>query len=148
MVRIEHLKRRSEFLHVAAGRRKWATPGLILQARQRDQASQPMPGPENLPCRVGFTASRRVGGAVERNRAKRRLRAVVDRVIRCEAAAGYDYVVIARPEALDRPFEDLVSDMKTALARLGTRRPTMDAAPAPTQANPRSGPLPAKAAAP
>ena len=67
---VGRLTQRSEFLRVAAARRKWAAPGLVLQACERtDDATA------SGPPRVGFTATRKVGGAVVRNRARRRLRA-------------------------------------------------------------------------
>jgi ribonuclease P protein component len=121
---IGRLTRRSEFLRVARGRRKWAAPGLVLQARgspvapahEGDTAAQ------DAPFRVGFTASRKVGGAVERNRAKRRLRAVVRAVMPELAAPGHDYVVIARGATLTREFAALKDDLRAALARLRVRK--------------------------
>lgn len=110
---IARLKRRAEFLRVAEGRRKWVAPGLILQARQQAAAAG---APAAL--RVGFTASRKVGIAVIRNRARRRLRAAVDRVMPGHAAPGHDYVVIARAETVRRPFAALLTDLETALRRL------------------------------
>ena len=107
---VERLKRRPEFLRVAAADRKSVTPGLILQVLQRDAAEG---GP-----RVGLTASRRVGKAVERNRARRRLRAAVHAVMPLHAAPGHDYVVIARRATLGRPYAALVDDLETALKRL------------------------------
>ncbi|MEQ8196372.1 MAG: ribonuclease P protein component, partial [Rhodospirillales bacterium] len=68
---IARLKRRSEFLRVARAQIKWVTPGLILQARKRtasDKEADSAPG-ETPAIRIGFTVSRKVGGAVERNRA-------------------------------------------------------------------------------
>ncbi len=113
VVRIARLKRRAEFLRVAAARRKRATPGLILQAAE-SQAAKAVEGG----FRVGFTASRRVGKAVARNRARRRLRAAVDKVMPSRAQPGHDYVVIARRETLDRPFAELVGDLESALDRV------------------------------
>lgn len=78
-------------------------------------------------ARVGFTASRRVGIAVARNRARRRLRAAADRLLPAHAAPGRDYVMIARSGTLTRPFALLLGDLETALKRLGAWR----AAPAP-----------------
>jgi ribonuclease P protein component len=114
---LARLKRRAEFLRVAGGRRKWVTPGLILQTLRRpaegapvDRAGEP---------RIGFTASRKVGIAVARNRARRRLRAAADQVMPRHAAAGHDYVLIARGETLTRAYAALVNDLETALRRLG-----------------------------
>ncbi len=109
-VRIARLKRRTEFLRVARTRRKWVTPGLILQAAESPAASAAQGG-----YRVGYTASRKVGAAVARNRARRRLRAVVDRVLPARARPGTDYVVIARQATVARPFDALVGDMEEAL---------------------------------
>lgn len=129
--RIARLKRRSEFLRASSEGRKWASRGLILQAVESAA------GPERLDATdsfaIGYTASRRVGGAVERNRAKRRLRAAVAHVMPSHAVRGYDYVVIARPETLSRPFEALVGDLLAALGRLGLDRERR-------QGNPGGGP--------
>lgn len=114
--RIERLKRRSEFLRVAGARRKWVTPGLIVQAAPRETARDGDAG-----FRVGFTASRRVGGAVERNRARRRLRAAAERVMPERAERGVDYVVIARKATVSRPFEALSGDLADALDGLARR---------------------------
>jgi ribonuclease P protein component len=118
MAGLARLKRRAEFLQVAKGRR-WATPGLVLQARAQSPDATPAEA-----ARVGFTASRKVGIAVERNRARRRLKAAVDRVLPDHAAPGQDYVVVARTETLKRPFALLLGDLETALKRLGAWRDT------------------------
>ena len=94
-------------------------PGLVLQACRRDRGAESER--EALP-RVGFTASRKVGGAVERNRARRRLKAAVEAVMPCHAAAENDYVVIARRGTIARPFPDLVADLETALRQIGAWR--------------------------
>ncbi len=111
---IGRLRWRREFLRVARGRRKWAAPGLVLQAR--DGVS------DSVEARIGFTASRKVGNAVARNRAKRRLRAAVSEVMPACAEPGIDYVIIARGATLTRRYDDLVADLKTALRRLGALR--------------------------
>jgi ribonuclease P protein component len=120
---IARLKRRAEFLRVANARRKAVTPGLILQALKRPRETTAMLNAETTDApRVGFTASRKVGIAVARNRARRRLRAAVGQVMPRHAAPGHDYVVIARLETLKRPFTALLGDLEAALKRLGAWR--------------------------
>jgi ribonuclease P protein component len=114
MAPILRLTRRAEFLKVASGRRKSVAPGLILQA---------LPQQPDAALRVGYTASRKVGNAVARNRARRRLRAAAAQILTAHAAAGHDYVVIARRETLMRPFGDLLGDLAAGLKRLGVYRP-------------------------
>jgi ribonuclease P protein component len=118
------LKRRREFLNVARSGRKWAAPGLVLQVSPRrdpeDRRSDRATGAGDI--RVGFTVTRKVGGAVVRNRARRRLRAAVERVMPTHAERGRDYVVIGRGETVRRPFEALVGDLETALRKLDSWR--------------------------
>ncbi len=114
---LERLKRRSEFLRVAAARQKWVAPGLIVQMRQRRaQLTEPEPGP-----RVGYTVTKKVGNAVARNRARRRLRSAAAEVLPGKALAGRDYVLIGRQGTLTRPYRDLVDDLQTALERLSRK---------------------------
>jgi ribonuclease P protein component len=89
---------------------------MIVQARRRGDADPP---------RLGLTASRKIGGAVERNRARRRLREAAQIAIPLAGGAGLDYVLVARAAALTRPFRLLVEDLARALGRLGSppRRP-------------------------
>ncbi len=68
--------------------------------------------------RVGFTISRKVGGAVDRNRARRRLRAAAERVMPRHARLGHDFVLIGRRATLKRSFPALVGDLETALKKL------------------------------
>ncbi len=125
---LARLKRRPEFLAVAAARRRWAAPGLVLQARRRDPDSAPVPVST---IRYGITASRKVGNAVARNRAKRRLRAAAAEILPTAAAPGYDVVLIARAATVDRPYAALKDDLAKAVAKLAARRDgksTMDSA--------------------
>lgn len=113
---VGRLTQRSEFLRVAAARRKWAAPGLVLQACERtDDATA------SGPPRVGFTATRKVGGAVVRNRARRRLRAAAAAVLPVRGLPGWDYVLIARDGTVDRPFAALLGDLEAALGRVARR---------------------------
>jgi len=98
-------------------------PGLVLQCRPRESDRAPLDdGP-----RVGFTASRKVGGAVVRNRARRRLRAVAQAVLSARGNPDCDYVLIARRNTVDRAFADLAQDLVRALAGVG---PPCGASPA------------------
>ena len=107
------LKTRADFLRVAAERRRAVRPGLLLQA-----APNPPGGSGGESVRVGFTASRKVGNAVLRNRAKRRLRAVAAKVLARDGRTGTDYVLIARAGTGARPYADLVSDLEAALRQI------------------------------
>ena len=68
--------------------------------------------------RIGFTVSRRVGNAVERNRVRRRLREVAKRIIPAHAVDGIDFVIIGRSATLKRPFDALIGDLRVALRKL------------------------------
>jgi len=114
---LSRLKHRAEFLAVAAARRKWVAPGLVLQARRAGAGSGGVPT-----IRFGITASRKVGNAVARNRAKRRLRAAAAEVLPVSGAQGYDVVLIARAATLKRSYADLKADLAKGLAKLTARR--------------------------
>lgn len=112
------LTRRAEFLAAARARRAPAA-GFILQARQR-RADEGPP----VVARVGVTCSKKVGNAVARNRAKRRLRAVARAVLPDRGQAGWDYVLVGRPDVTaTRPFSDLLVDLEKALARVHADTP-------------------------
>jgi ribonuclease P protein component len=108
VVPMERLKRRGDFLAAAGGAK---SPGgaFVLQARVRGDQG---------PARVGFTVSKKVGGAVERNRVRRRLRELVRVSFAERLQAGTDYVLIGRRAALDLSFDQLIEDFADALGRL------------------------------
>ncbi len=91
-------------------------PGLVLQA-----APNPLGKSGVEAVRVGFTASRKVGNAVIRNRAKRRLRAAATEVLAQGGRKGTDYVLIARAGTGERPYAELVGDLATALRQIDRR---------------------------
>jgi ribonuclease P protein component len=105
---IARLKRRADFLAVAGSGIKAVAPGVVLQARPREG--------EEDGVRVGFTATRKLGGAVIRNRARRRLKAAAQEVLPLAGRAGWDYVLIARAATCARPYLLLVGDVKSTLS--------------------------------
>jgi ribonuclease P protein component len=119
-LKIGRLQKRPDFL--ACARAPHCARGAVLiQARLRDQGLPPDSAESSL-VRVGFTATKRIGGAVQRNRAKRRLREAVRQVLPALASPGYDYVFIARGGVIARPWARLLDDVKSALLRLAADR--------------------------
>ncbi|MDO5643311.1 MAG: ribonuclease P protein component [Paracoccus sp. (in: a-proteobacteria)] len=111
------LRRRADFLKAAQARRA-GTAGFLLQARKRGADE-----PAEAPVRIGFTCSKKIGNAVARNRAKRRLRALARAVMPLGAVAGWDYVLVGRPrETISRDFSALCDDLTKALARIHAER--------------------------
>ncbi|MCC5991297.1 MAG: ribonuclease P protein component [Rhodobacteraceae bacterium] len=105
----ETLRQRADFLSVAKARRM-PCPAFLLQARVRGDGAA---------MRVGFTCSKKLGNAVTRNRAKRRLRAIARQVLPRHGQAGWDYVLVGRPQAtVSRDFAAMCADLRAALAKL------------------------------
>jgi ribonuclease P protein component len=118
---VETLKSRTEFQRVQKGR-KWVTPAFILQGLARS-------GDDKEPARFGFTVSSRTvakespgtkkrGMAVDRNRARRRLKEAVRLTWGQNASEGFDYVIIGRAAALTRNFAHLLADMEIAFHKV------------------------------
>ncbi len=116
--RITRLTRRPQFLAVAAAARKAVAASVVVQARQRDDDA----AGENE-VRIGFTATKKLGGAVVRNRARRRIKAAVELVAPGHAKPGVDYVFIARAAVLTRPWVKIVADVEQAIDRALTPAP-------------------------
>lgn len=110
LLALQTLKSRKEFLTVRGGARA-SVPVCLLEARKRKLGSAQYEGP-----RFGFTITKKLGNAVTRNRIRRRLKAALTALQSDCAADGFDYVVVARQAAFDRPFADLLSDLRRALA--------------------------------
>jgi ribonuclease P protein component len=108
---MERLRRRVDFLAAAASARVSA-PAFTIQGRDRADAGPP---------RIGFTVSKKVGNAVERNRVRRRLRELVKHNGHPFMRPHCDYVLIGRRTALSRRFDTLIVDLKSALTRLDTQ---------------------------
>ena len=106
---MERLKQRADFLRAARGIRR--VEGAITLE------TCPTPAAKTRPhaLRVGFTASKKIGNAVARNRAKRRLRAAASQLLPLLGRGGHDYVLVARGTTVARPFPALLSDITTAL---------------------------------
>jgi ribonuclease P protein component len=103
------LMRRPDYQRVARGRR-WQSEAFTLQAQRRDEASHV------AEPRIGFTATRKIGGAVERNRIRRRLKEAVRLTKSLEARVDHDYVLVARRAALRRQFDLLCDELRRAFA--------------------------------
>lgn len=109
------LKRRAEFQRVARGNR-WQGEAFALQAARRGESGDGA-------ARIGFTVTRKTGGAVERNRMRRRLKEALRLAEKLDAKPDHDYVLIARRGALSRPFDLLRADLNRAFAAIHAKRP-------------------------
>jgi ribonuclease P protein component len=106
--RLETIKKRADFLAANSGMRA-STPGFILLVRDRKDSDPVM--------RVGFTVTKKIGGAVVRNRMKRRFRALAREVVPTRGVPGADHVMIGRATGLERDFSQLRADLAGALDR-------------------------------
>jgi ribonuclease P protein component len=112
---ITTLKVRAEFLAVRGGARA-SVPVCLIEARTRRTPAPGIP-PQDGP-RFGFTVTKKLGNAVTRNRIRRRLKAAISELAPSKAVPGFDYVVVARAAAFDRPYPEIVADLTRAFAIL------------------------------
>ena len=136
LMKIDRLLRRPQFLAAAKGVSQ-ARGAVVIQQLDRTDGSDAI--------RAGFTATRKVGGSVVRNRAKRRLREAARQLLPLYGAPGCDYVLIARMGTADRDWDRLLDDVKSALTRLATPRTASDMgdrAVSPAQISNRAAPDP------
>lgn len=108
------LRRRREFLAAARGPRVPAR-AFVLQAIGRNE------GERAATVGIGFTVTKKIGNAVVRNRARRRLREALRPILPGPALPGHDYVVVARPPAVDQPFAALSADLEAALRQMARK---------------------------
>ena len=112
-VRLEVLAKRADFLRAAQARRQ-GTAGFLLQARRRETGEV-----DGTLIRIGYTCSKKLGNAVARNRAKRRLREIARSVLPKAGQTGWDYVLVGRPEATaTREFALMLADLDRALTQI------------------------------
>jgi ribonuclease P protein component len=113
---IQRLVRRSEYLKVARARKYVVTKGLILQFETKELEA------DVKASRVGYTVSKKVGNAVTRNRARRRLKSVVNDVLSSSIEQPLDLVLIGRADTLQRTYDELLEDFRFALKSVRTRQ--------------------------
>ena len=109
--RVSTLKKRSDFLRLRGGKR-YTTKSLVLQSAKLEVSSEKS---NEMAPRVGYTVTKKVGNAVVRNRIKRRLREVAQKVIPDKSKPHHDYVIIGKHGALTRDFLSIQKDLEQAL---------------------------------
>jgi ribonuclease P protein component len=136
-IAIGRLKSRADFLRAAKGRR-WHGKAFSLQAGRADETGS-VEDAGTPAARVGFTVTKKVGGSVVRNRARRRLREALRLTEGLPVRPGHDYVVIARIEAIRLPFSTLQNDLNRAIRSVHAEARPRDASKRPNTALPPDG---------
>lgn len=109
---MERLRQRADFLAAATGAKAPSTAFVLQALKRRDDG----------PVRIGFTVSKKVGNAVERNRVRRRLREILRLAPPVGMRPGHDYVLIGRRAALVQPFDRMIAELDRALTRVHAQR--------------------------
>lgn len=120
------IRKRADFLLAAQSGFRFVKPSVIVQLRKRVPEDQKTPAAPLSDIRIGFTATKKLGNAVVRNRAKRRMRAAASLLIREFGVNGCDYVFIGREPVYKGRFNELVRDMRHALRRLADQINALD----------------------
>ncbi len=106
---MQTLKKRRDFLNIASTGIKWVTPAFAIQMGCDFVCTKPV---------IGYTATRKIGGAVQRNRAKRRMRALAAELLPTQGRKNSGYVLIARKSMVSKKYVELQADLKWALKRM------------------------------
>jgi ribonuclease P protein component len=106
---VQTLKKRRDFINIANSGIKWVTPAFVIQMGCDFLCDEPV---------VGYAATRKIGGAVQRNRTKRRMRALVAEQLSTQGRKNCGYVLIARKDLISKKYAELQADMKWALKRI------------------------------
>ena len=109
---VDTIKRRSDFLAIRGGVRS-SMPCCLIEAKPRAPERTKICGP-----RFGFTVTKKLGNAVKRNRIRRRLKSAINQIAPLYARDGFDYVLVARHSALEKPFADLLRELSRALKNI------------------------------
>ena len=115
-VELLRLKKRSDFLRVASSKRRFVIKSMVIQYTKQNLHDELNQVPASIG--LGFTVTKKQGNAVIRNRIRRRLKEAANIVFSEDGKKGYDYVIIGRLIAKDRPFGDLVNDMRFSLKHI------------------------------
>ena len=116
VVRSTRLKKRHDFVKISQQGQRFFGTGFVLQVVDRGANN-----PQGDVVRVGFTTSRKIGGAVQRNRARRRLRELARLTLPLVALAGHDYVFVGTKAAIDCPFAKMQQELTHLLSKQGEK---------------------------
>jgi len=105
LVLIKTIKKRIDFIKVSKEGRRFFAKGFILQKYKRTV------GLEKDTIRIGFTITKKIGGAVIRNKIKRRFRTIIREIFTKYLKKNYDYVIIANKKSLIMDYKELKSDV-------------------------------------